>query len=213
MSTYNLGLNGCAFARAEMEPLAEKMLTPLGTTSEIRDASNKAPYLKQQILKALNPVEEIVCERFEQLSVKDVPFRTLESPSQSEWKELHALIDRISPGLSQLESWGEQNIKRDHPKVLELIQQYYPKTRRYFNAPVKCDPDNEKKCEFCPPPIAPKEILNIVRTMPLPDPVPDPANKGKYCSWEEQKMNGANTSEAHRTSLIAKGQTSPQGCS
>lgn len=140
-------------------------------------------------------------ERFSQLSLKGIPFRSLKSPTGPESTRLNELLEQISPGLSKIKSWDNKKISKDHPEVFALIEKHSSKNRRYYTNPIKCDPDDPEKCSFCGPLVAPRTPFDEIKKVRMPDPTPDPTRDGKFSHWEELKFQGMTTSERHRPSF------------
>ncbi|KAH3830659.1 hypothetical protein DPMN_103905 [Dreissena polymorpha] len=76
MGILNLGLQNCALERNVTED--EDKFKSCGSMAQIRDAIRKTPELKRTWESTIQPVQQIVKERFQRLTLKDTPFRTPE---------------------------------------------------------------------------------------------------------------------------------------
>lgn len=95
---------------------------------ELRAACDKHPKLKPALVSSISDPVEMLEERFSQLSLKGIPFRSLKSPTGPQWTRLNELLEQISPGLSKIKSWDNKKISKNHPEVFALIENTAPRT-------------------------------------------------------------------------------------
>ena len=212
MSILNLALYGVAVERPPIDeerfPGEESRFRRTKTIAELRSAAAAFPKLKEGVHDAMLPLFELFYQRFEKLSLKDVPFERGEHTSDSDVDDLFSAVRELL--ADDASSIARTELKRKH---LESDCKYKRYWSTHFTADrYKVEFDKacwrgqlnvlraqnggalppEKvaslystfKCEFgCEPPrMPPNEFLDM---QPVPRPKEPSGVSGKYLPFDE----------------------------
>jgi hypothetical protein len=212
MSILNLALYGVAVERPRIDvtkfPGEESRFTSTKTIAELRAQAARFPTLSTAVHDTLEPVFELLYERFEKLSLGDVPFKRGGHAPDAAADDLFAAVrDLLADGASEI---TRTELKRKHLeaecKFKRLWCTHFTADRYKIEYDKSCwrsqlsvlraqnggrlPPDKVAelyasfKCEFgCPPPRMPASVFLDMACVPRP--MQPPGVAGKYLSFEE----------------------------
>ena len=154
MSILNLGLQNCALERSKLDDDTEKILKKCNGMNDLR----KRPEIKNKYHESIQPVQNIITERFERLALKDDPIKCVKPVSDLEIDLLQRHLRELFPDLNLTKL---QKIYTQKCHDYKEWMKKHARERTYTTQLRKCDDE-----ECCPRPKLPKELLTW-----LPDPV------------------------------------------
>jgi hypothetical protein len=209
MSIINLGLYGVALERPPIDkekyPGMEGLWRKCKGTTELRAAGKRNPALSTGLLEAMEPVNALLLDRFEQLNLKGEHFERGVDVSEADADDFYSALQIVAPGLSL----SRRSIKRrdfNNPGPLkEFVTSHCTMDPYKFEVGKLCWfeqleilqrnnkgelPEEEVqllyrtyKCKFgCPPPsTSPLDFLAMSRELPRPQ----KNAAGQYKSFDE----------------------------
>jgi hypothetical protein len=133
MSILNLALYGVAVERPPIDeerfPGEESRFRRTKTIAELRSAAAAFPKLKEGVHDAMLPLFELFYQRFEKLSLKDVPFERGEHTSDSDVDDLFSAVRELL--ADDASSIARTELKRKH---LECVCKYKRYWESHFTA-------------------------------------------------------------------------------
>ena len=191
MSILNLGLQNVATERSVGSDEFEKKIKSCNSMQEIREADKKSDsdIIKKEWEKSIRSVQQVVCDRFSRLNLKEDFFESIPTVTDQEIDQLKQYIVRLFPGLDP------NKLQKQHtsrvPEYNEWKRIHCRETHYTFQV---------RKClntECCSPPSRPIEML---RWLPTPVLSPDANHYKPYDEVRETEI----TSDDHRPSLKEK---------
>ena len=98
MSVLNIGLQNCCLEREESSADIERQLKKFGSMKEIREKASTE--VKQSYVESVEPVQNIVRNRFARLKLKDEPFAVLYSITNESIDLMKRHLRELFPSLN-----------------------------------------------------------------------------------------------------------------
>lgn len=155
MSILNLGLQNCALERPTGDDDFEKKIKNCNSMAALREKSE----VREKWLENMQPVQELVANRFKRLSLKSEPIRSIAPVAQFEVDRLKSRLKEKFPTLD----FSKPLTKKNTAKCRDYIQwlEQHVRCRQYITQFRKCS-----NLECCPRPRLEREDMEWV-----PDPV------------------------------------------
>ena len=117
MSILNLGLQSVGLMRTKMNDESEKLISKGGTMSEICKIAEENPSLKRDLIASLQAPIHLISDVFNRQSLKDEPFETFTTASETEIERFWETIQLVDDSVTYEDRTTEQ-ITRRVSKVL-----------------------------------------------------------------------------------------------
>lgn len=200
MSLLNLCLQGVALMREKTTEEFERKIASYNTMKELRSAADKNHDLKEAFSTAMEPVIDLLNQRFERMKLKGenmVAYKGMPEQALDEFFATVAVID------STLESTKLRKADLESAKQFSEFVKGHCKSTHYTFQIKKCVSPDCRMCTIIQPPRLPREKLEQLHF--LPDPVLK--SKESYKSFEE--VYGKATTEKDRPSLKSEKYSHP----
>ncbi|XP_052781350.1 uncharacterized protein LOC128217930 [Mya arenaria] len=179
MSILNIGLQNCALSRQKSTDEVENCIRKCNSMDSIRKVAVDKPEIKEQWEVAIEPLREVIENRFKRLSLKDEPIEAMYPTSEEEMDILKQHLHYLFPQMNT-----DRLVKAETNKVEKYAEwlDLHCKQSQYCFQIRKCD-----NPECCGPSSLDLEWI--------PDPMLDDS-KNHYRPFDE--LYGSETSECDR---------------
>ena len=197
----NLAWNGISLSREVLEDdVLEKVFASCNSMKDARKAAEKHPGLKDAVLNCLRPSVELLEERAKQASLKENFFETFQPASDKDIKEFLAVLVEVDPDFDVDDYLDKSKTYHYSPAIKTYLERhagftYYSIS---FRRNVDLSPDYLRK-KF-------PNLFWSTSLEPLPCPILDKENPGKFLSYENIKKCERDFTDAYQP---AKHQKTP----
>ena len=190
MSILNLALQNVALHRESMPEELEKCASDVSTLSELRGLASSKPEFKAAYLRSMQPVIDLLNNRFTRTKLKESPLSTYTGANESEIQEMFDEVLQIDTTL-QADKLVQKELKK--AEGWKLFVTKHCKCSHYYFQVMKC---TSSLCLYCQsnPPRTPD--LDQIHFLPDPEPTLD---KLHYKPFDQ--VYGKKTTDSHRPSL------------
>ena len=219
MSLLNLAMYGVALVRKQVGDDNEDLIAKAGgTMANLRAAAKENVDFQAMCMQFVQPVRELLEQRYSQLDLKGTQFETVNPASKDEMIHMLSFCAVIDASIPQTEA-GLHMRSSDLHSCADLKQflKLHTTQSEYFICISKACWAVERDdvggfkyvqspaCKVCKPPKMAAEhfkMLSAREPCPLPFPEPSKINKGEWGKYDELKL--CNTTEQYRPSLALK---------
>ena len=99
MPLLNIAMNGVALAREKMSDQDEKKISGCNSMAALRKKSEDNPELENSLKESVEGCVNLLCERFQRVSLKDVPIKIGSTATEEETEVLFEEMRRIDKNL------------------------------------------------------------------------------------------------------------------
>ncbi len=107
MSILNLGLQSIGLMRTEMSNDSERLMSKCGTINEIRKTAEENSTLKVDLAASLQAPINLVCSVFDRQFLKDDPFKTFTTASETEMERFWEMIQLVDDSVTNEDRTAE----------------------------------------------------------------------------------------------------------
>jgi hypothetical protein len=107
ISILNLGLQSVGLMRTEMNNESERLISKCGIINEICKVAEENSTLKEDLIESLQALINLICSMFDHQSLKDKPFKTFTTASETEMERLWETIQLIDDSVTNKDHTAE----------------------------------------------------------------------------------------------------------
>ncbi|KAK3092298.1 hypothetical protein FSP39_000976 [Pinctada imbricata] len=204
MSILNLCLQHVALSREEMDPKFERIMKQKNSINGVRNAAELKPELKTAYLESMNPVLDLLVERFKRMKLKGNQFLAYRGVS---YEEMEECIDLVRNSCHLPQESREKLVPTASAKVIKDIKELqdfikiHGRSTQYSFQLKKCTDDSN--CSYCQinPVRMDKETFQSLSFLPCP--VPDKDQQNHYQTFDQ--VYGNEVDDSHRPSRNSSG--------
>ncbi|XP_035678681.1 uncharacterized protein LOC118417277 [Branchiostoma floridae] len=195
MSVLNLALQNVSLAREKMDNQFEARVKGKSNLTSVRQEAQTCPGFQQAFNTSLQPVKELVNERFRRMQLKGERIETHEAASDEQIEEIMNVLSIIDSDLTANSAMSMQaKDLAKYAKLSDFLKNHTKQTHYTFQVK-KCTEPGCFVCNLCPPRL-PADVFETVSF--LPDPTLD-VSREHYKKFAE--VYGSCTTEEDRPSL------------
>ncbi|KAK3106649.1 hypothetical protein FSP39_024523 [Pinctada imbricata] len=192
MSILNYALQHVALSRTEMTESYERLLKNKSSLNAVRNCASKSPGLRQAFADSMDPVLQLMNERFARMKLKEEPFTVYRGVSDEEIDNALSVVRDVCHAEELSRESSSKDVKGC--KDLQGFLKTHSMSTHYSFQIMKCN--DEETCSYCTMSPLRMDADMAADLYFLPCPVP---NDQHYQNFEE--LYDTKVTDEHRPSL------------